>query len=79
VVKAGSTDERVLRRSIELLRQVNTNLIGAVLNGVNISAGYDSYYYYYHYYYYYADTGEKKKSNKKSRRRKPRLIDKIRG
>ena len=80
VVKAGSTDLRVLRRSIDLLKQVNTNLIGAVLNGVNISAGYDSYYYYYHYYYYYADTKEKKKSDKKSRRRrKPRLIDKIRG
>lgn len=79
VVKAGSTDLRVLRRSIDLLKQVNTNLIGAVLNGVNISSGYDSYYYYYHYYYYYADTGEKKKSDKKARRKKPRLIDKLRG
>jgi len=79
VVKAGSTDVRVLRRSIELLRQVKTNLIGAVLNGVNISAGYDSYYYYYHYYYYYADSADKKKSGRKARRRKPRLLDKIRG
>ncbi|MGC9363902.1 MAG: GumC family protein [Fidelibacterota bacterium] len=79
VVKAGSTDMRILRRSIELLKQVKTNLIGAVLNGVNISAGYDSYYYYYHYYYYYADSGEKKKGGRKARRRKPRLLDKIRG
>jgi len=78
-VNSGSTDQRVLKRSIDLLSQVNTNLIGAVLNGVNISAGYDSYYYYYHYYYYYADTGDKKKSSRRSRRKRPRLIDKIRG
>ena len=79
VVNSGSTDQRVLKRSIDLLSQVNTNLIGAVLNSVNISAGYDSYYYYYHYYYYYADTGDKKKSSRRSRRKRPRLIDKIRG
>ncbi|MBU4445724.1 polysaccharide biosynthesis tyrosine autokinase, partial [bacterium] len=78
VVNSGNTDQRVLKRSIDLLSQVNTNLIGAVLNGVNISAGYDSYYYYYHYYYYYADTGDKKKSSRRSRRKRPRLIDKIR-
>lgn len=78
VVNSGKTDQRVLKRSIDLLSQVNTNLIGAVLNGVNISAGYDSYYYYYHYYYYYADTGDKKKSSRRSRRKRPRLIDKIR-
>ncbi len=80
VVKAGNTDVRVLKRAIDLLTQVKTNLVGAVLNGVNISAGYDSYYYYYHYYYYYADTGEKKKSDKRSRRRRgPKIIDKLRG
>ena len=79
VVNSGKTDQRVLKRSIDLLSQVKTNLIGAVLNGVNISAGYDSYYYYYHYYYYYADTGDKKKGSKRSRRKRPRLIDKIRG
>jgi len=67
VVRAGSTDVRVLERSIELLKHVNANLIGAVLNGVNISTGYDSYYYYYRYYYYYSDTGIKKKSSRHKR------------
>jgi Mrp family chromosome partitioning ATPase len=67
VVRAGATDIRVLERSIELLRHVNANLIGAVLNGVNISTGYDSYYYYYRYYYYYSDTGIKKKSHRHKR------------
>ncbi len=79
VVNSGRTDQRVLKRSINLLSQVNTNLIGAVLNGVNISAGYDSYYYYYHYYYYYADTDDKKKGSKRSRKKRPGLIDRIRG
>jgi len=69
VVKAGVTDTRVVARAIELLRQVKTHLIGAVLNGVNITGGYDSYYYYYNYYYYYGDGGKKKK---KSRFRKNR-------
>jgi len=67
VVRAGSTDVRVLERSIELLKHVNANLIGAVLNGVNISTGYDSYYYYYRYYYYYSDSGIKKKSSRHKR------------
>lgn len=67
VVRAGLTDVRVLERSIELLKHVNANLIGAVLNGVNISTGYDSYYYYYRYYYYYSDTGIKKKSSRHKR------------
>jgi len=69
VVRAGSTDLRVLERSLELLRHVKANLIGAVLNGVNISTGYDSYYYYYRYYYYYSDAGLKKKSSRTRRHR----------
>ncbi|MFH1213210.1 MAG: polysaccharide biosynthesis tyrosine autokinase, partial [Candidatus Neomarinimicrobiota bacterium] len=64
VVRAGATDIRVLQRSVELLKHVKAPLIGAVLNGVNISTGYDSYYYYYRYYYYYSDTGLKKKASR---------------
>lgn len=77
VVRSGNTDQRVLRRSVDILSQVNTNLIGAVLNGVNISAGYDSYYYYYNYYYYYADTGGKKKSSRRRRGERPKILDKL--
>ncbi|MFA7710165.1 MAG: polysaccharide biosynthesis tyrosine autokinase [Candidatus Neomarinimicrobiota bacterium] len=68
VVRAGSTDLIVLERSLELMRHVKANLIGAVLNGVNISTGYDSYYYYYRYYSYYSDAGIKKKSSRAKRR-----------
>ncbi|MDD5765575.1 MAG: CpsD/CapB family tyrosine-protein kinase, partial [Candidatus Marinimicrobia bacterium] len=72
VVKSGVTDTRVVARAVELLKQVKTHLIGAVLNGVNITAGYDSYYYYYHYYYYYGDGGKKKK---KTRFKKHRSVE----
>ncbi len=68
VVRAGATDTRVLERAVEMLANVKTNLIGAVLNGVNISAGYDSYYYYYRYYYYYSDSGIKKKQTRTKKR-----------
>ncbi|RKY56100.1 MAG: hypothetical protein DRP89_02060 [Candidatus Neomarinimicrobiota bacterium] len=63
VVRAGGTDTRALQRAVELLSRVKCNVIGAALNGVNVSAGYgyDSYYYYYHYHYYYGDEGKRKK------------------
>lgn len=64
VVRANSTDMRALHRAVELIRNVQANLIGVVLNGVNITASYDSYYYYYRYYYYYSDTGLKKKRSR---------------
>jgi len=64
VVRANGTDVRALTRTVELLKQVQANLIGVVLNGVNITASYDSYYYYYRYYYYYSDSGLKKKRSR---------------
>jgi len=79
VVKAGNTDQRILKRSMELLSQVKTNLIGAVLNGVSISTGYDSYYYYYHYYYYYAESGEKKKKSRRERHKRSQVLEKLKG
>jgi tyrosine-protein kinase Etk/Wzc len=72
VVRAGNTDIRILERSVELLKQVKGNIVGAVLNEVNFSSGYGSYYYYYNYYYYYSD-GEKKK--KRSRKHKSHVTD----
>ena len=69
VVRAGGTDTRALQRAIELLSRVKCNVIGAALNGVNVSAGYgyDSYYYYYHYHYYYGDEGKRKRRGRRRR------------
>ncbi len=67
VVKANSTDLRIVERSIDQLSQVNCILAGAVLNGINVSGRYDSYYYYYRYYHYYSDGSKQQKSRKKRR------------
>ena len=60
VVAANQTNKDALQRAKGLLDNIKTNLIGLVLNGVDISGVYGSYYYYYH--HYYAKPGKKKKS-----------------
>ena len=57
---------------IEVLAQSNAQLLGAVLNNVDVPRGayyYDSYYSYQQY-YYYAEDGTKRKRSKKERRRR---------
>jgi tyrosine-protein kinase Etk/Wzc len=51
VVAANQTNKDALQRAKGLLDNIKTNLIGLVLNGVDISGVYGSYYYYYHHYY----------------------------
>ena len=63
VVKSGQTDREAAFRAYTLLKNVNTRILGAVLNGVQIESLYGSYYYYYHYYYYGKD-GEKKRKRR---------------
>ncbi|MFQ5633013.1 MAG: polysaccharide biosynthesis tyrosine autokinase, partial [bacterium] len=53
VVKSGQTDRNAASHAYSLLKNVSTNLLGGLLNGVNVESMYGSYYYYYHYYYYY--------------------------
>jgi capsular exopolysaccharide synthesis family protein len=60
VAKSGATSKDALIRSKALLDNVNANIFGVLLNGINIDRMYGSYYYYYHYYYY----GEGKKGKK---------------
>jgi len=60
VVAANQTNKDALKRAKGLLDNIKTNLIGIVLNGVEINGIYGSYYYYYH--HYYAKPGKKKKS-----------------
>ena len=68
VVKSGQTDKEAAFRAYNLLKNVKTQVLGALLNGVNIESLYGSYYYYYHYYYYGKNNEQKKK--KKSKKRK---------
>jgi capsular exopolysaccharide synthesis family protein len=58
VIKHNQNDRELIRRSIAGLRQVNANLIGAVLNSVDLSRSASKDYYYAGYYYYGRDEEE---------------------
>ncbi len=52
VVKAGRTQKALLGRSIDQLRKVNANIVGVVLNDVDVTRRNAAYYYGYYYGYY---------------------------
>lgn len=60
VVKSGQTDRNAVARSYEILKNIPNNILGALLNVVNVEGVYGSYYYYYYHYYYYGKDGTKK-------------------
>jgi succinoglycan biosynthesis transport protein ExoP len=64
VVKHNENDKELIRRCVTNIRKVNPNIIGAVLNNVDLERSHYKDYYYVGYYYY----GES--SSKKGRKRK---------
>ncbi len=52
VVKGGATPRELAKRALVNTRDVGANLIGVVLNNLDVRAGDDYYYRYYHYDYY---------------------------
>ncbi len=60
VVSSGQTHKDALGRAYSLLNTVNTKIIGALLNGVDVQGLYGSYDYYY-YHHYYTKPGKKRK------------------
>jgi len=61
VVKSHATDKRALTRAKTILTNLKANILGVVLNKIELSGLAGSYDYYYHYNYYYSDDGSKKK------------------
>ncbi|UCD90510.1 MAG: polysaccharide biosynthesis tyrosine autokinase [Desulfobacterales bacterium] len=61
VIRAGETPRPVIEYSLEQLKTVNANIMGAILNAVSV--GWDSYYYYHYYYDYYGKDRERRKRN----------------
>lgn len=59
VIKHNETDKDLIRRCVLNLRRVNPNLVGAVLNNVDIERSHYKDYYYVGYYYYGEGTGKK--------------------
>lgn len=67
VAASGTVEIEGLKRSKELLVNVNANIIGVVLNKLDKTA--KGNYYYYYYYYYSEENGVKIKKKRKKKRR----------
>jgi succinoglycan biosynthesis transport protein ExoP len=67
VIKHNQNDRELIRRSLKRLRDVNANVIGAVLNHVEMGRGSD---YYYAGYYYYGSSEEEGGPKRRTRRPK---------
>jgi len=65
VVRAGQTDRNALLRARSLLDQVEAQVVGVVLNDIDVTGGYGKYYYPYYYYYYHYYYGEEGKRRRK--------------
>ena len=65
VIKAHQTQKNAIKRAKNLLDKVNANIMGCLLNSVNVDRAYGSYYYYY-YYHYYSYYGHDLKRRKKT-------------
>ena len=66
VIKHNENDRDLVRRCVKRLRDIDTDIIGAVLNAVDVQGSYYNKYYYGNYYYAEDD-------DKKGRRRRRRL------
>ncbi|HKQ97353.1 MAG TPA: polysaccharide biosynthesis tyrosine autokinase [Candidatus Polarisedimenticolia bacterium] len=73
VIKHNETDKDLIRRCLLNLRRVNPNIIGAVLNNIDLDRSHYKDYYYVGYYYYGEGTGKKggRRTSKTSRSVKP--------
>ena len=61
VVESGTTDREAVLRARTLLDNVKANLLGIVMNNVQIENTYGSYHYHYYYHHYYGEEGKGKK------------------
>ena len=74
VIRTGDMARQIVKNGIGQFNNVGAHIIGAVLNGIDLSSSKYSYYYYQYYRYYYGEDGEgiktsrKKKKNSKSKR-----------
>jgi capsular exopolysaccharide synthesis family protein len=67
VIRHNENDKELIRRSIYQIKQVNGNVIGVILNNVDIERAYYKDYYYAGYYYYTEDGDKKKQKVRKAK------------
>lgn len=70
VVRVAMADKNVIKRAKELLTNIDVNITGAIINGVQPHKYYSSYEYNYYYYYYYGREEDKKYTPKVARKDK---------
>jgi capsular exopolysaccharide synthesis family protein len=61
VVRHNHTDRELVTRTVQQIRALNSPLVGAVLNNVDVERAFDKDYYYAGYYYYTDDDKRKRK------------------
>jgi Mrp family chromosome partitioning ATPase len=61
VLKANATEKEVFERAESLLKSVNANILGVVLNALKAERGFSSSPYYHAYYAYYGGKERKRK------------------
>jgi Mrp family chromosome partitioning ATPase len=64
----GQAEVDVAKRAVELLRNVQANVIGCVLNKIPVGDRSYSYYNYYYYSSYYGEYGSKNRRREKKKR-----------
>jgi len=62
VVRTNVTDRNIILRTKEILANINVNISGIIVNGIDVQKYYSGYAYYYYYYYYYYGEGKDKKN-----------------
>jgi len=68
VISSGYVSKKEVMRAIQILGNVRANMLGVLLNGLDVKRIYGSYYYYYHYYQYYYYYGAKGKTKRRQKR-----------
>jgi Mrp family chromosome partitioning ATPase len=76
VVTSGSTTRKQLGRTVEMLRQVDAPLVGAVLNGVSTEMAYGYAEYYHRYEPLPANGGGNRNGNGAGTKRRPKTLPK---
>lgn len=63
VIRAGKTPRQVVHNGLAQLHAINANVMGALLNRVDMNR--EGYYHYQYYCYYYGEDGNKKQKKKR--------------
>jgi succinoglycan biosynthesis transport protein ExoP len=71
VIKPGNTNMATLRRVVNQFHQINANLLGVVLNDINLRS--TSYGYFYKHYKYYNNYANQDGTKKASKKKTPRI------